>query len=138
MPALDEMVWAAKGEGCWWNSRRSTVSKVRALEDACICFTDESSFAQYDKGDAWEALGSAVRLQRGWGDCYGHILVATGRAEGSFDPAMNPWDCGPLLPILEEAGGTFTDWQGRATIYGEDAFSTNGHIFDAVMKYLKR
>jgi len=62
--------------------------------------------------------------------------VATGRAEASFDPIMNPWDCGPLLPILEEAGGTFTDWQGKATIYGPDAFSTNGRLFTAIAERL--
>ncbi len=137
MPALDELVWAARGEGCWWNGKRAKVSDVRDLSEACICYTSGDSFARCGRGDAWEALGTAVRLRRGWGDCYGHILVATGRAEGSFDPIVNSWDCGPLLPILEEAGGTFTDWRGQATIYGKDAFSTNGHIFDSVMEYIK-
>lgn len=137
MPALDEMVWAARGEGCWWNGRRAGVSDVKELQDACICYTSGPSFTEQGKGDAWKRLVDEVRLVRGWGDCYGHILVATGRAEASFDPIMNPWDCGPLLPILEEAGGTFTDWQGCATIYGEDAFSTNGHLFSAVMEQLK-
>ena len=51
---------------------------------------------------------------------------------------MNPWDCGPLLPILQEAGGTFTDWQGVPTIYGKDAFSSNGHIFASIMEHLGR
>ena len=116
--------------------RRARVSSVGELKDACLCYTDGRSFAECGKAEVWDALGKATRLQRGWGDCYGHILVATGRAEAGFDPVMNPWDCGALLPILEEAGGTFTDWQGRATIYGTDAFSTNGHLFDAVMTYL--
>jgi fructose-1,6-bisphosphatase/inositol monophosphatase family enzyme len=50
---------------------------------------------------------------------------------------MNPWDCGPLLPILQEAGGTFTDWRGEATVYGPDAFSTNGRLFPQVMAHLQ-
>jgi fructose-1,6-bisphosphatase/inositol monophosphatase family enzyme len=49
---------------------------------------------------------------------------------------MAVWDCGPLLPILEEAGGRFTDWRGNATIYGSDAFSTNGHLHSAVQQLL--
>ena len=137
MPALDEMVWAARGEGCWWNGRRARVSDVKELQQACVCYTSSSSFAEQGKAEAWERLVAKVRLVRGWGDCYGHILVATGRAEASLDPIMNPWDCGPLLPILEEAGGTFTDWKGCSTVYGEDAFSTNGHLFTAVMEQLK-
>jgi histidinol-phosphatase len=46
---------------------------------------------------------------------------------------MNVWDCAPLLPILQEAGGTFTDWEGNATINGPNAVATNGHLFDPVL-----
>ena len=136
-PALDEMICAARGEGCWWNGRRTAVSDLRSLPEACLCYTSWTSFAAQGKADRWNRLAARVRLVRGWGDCYGHILVATGRAEGCFDPIMNPWDCGPLLPILEEAGGTFTDWEGRRTIHGADAFSTNGHLFPAIMEELR-
>ena len=136
MPALDETVWAGRGEGCWWNGRRSRVSSVSVLDQATICYTDWSSFAESDRGGVWDVLSRTTRCCRGWGDCYGHLLVATGRAEASFDPIMNAWDCGPLLPILEEAGGTFTDWRGNATIHGGDAFSTNGSLFDSISERL--
>ena len=136
MPALDEMVWAGIGEGCRWNGRRAQVSDVADLKDASICYTSWPSFAAQDRDVQWQKMVESSRLRRGWGDCYGHILVATGRAEASFDPIMNPWDCGPLLPILQEAGGTFTDWQGEATIYGKDAFSTNGRLFPAIIEHL--
>ncbi|MBM3279031.1 MAG: inositol monophosphatase family protein [Candidatus Handelsmanbacteria bacterium] len=137
LPALDELVWAARGEGCWWKGRRAQVSAVNQLQQACLIYTESGSFAKCSRGPAWEALSRGSRVQRGWGDCYGHILVATGRAEACFDPVMNPWDCGPLLPILQEAGGTFTDWQGEATVYGPDAFSTNGLLFPALMEHLR-
>jgi fructose-1,6-bisphosphatase/inositol monophosphatase family enzyme len=73
-------------------------------------------------------------MHRSWGDCYGHILVATGRAEVMLDPVMNVWDCAALMPIVQEAGGTFTDWGGRPTIRGGSAISTNGRLFDQVMR----
>ena len=136
LPALDEMVWAGRGNGCWWNGRRARVSEVNELKDSCICFTSPLNFAKNSRKDEWDSLTKASRLVRGWGDCYGHILVATGRAEASFDPIMNPWDCGPLLPIMEEAQGTFTNWNGEATIHGKDAFSTNGFVFDEVMSLI--
>ncbi len=136
LPALDEMVWAGRGHGCWWNGRRARVSEVNELKDSCICFTSPLNFAKNSRKDEWDSLTKASRLVRGWGDCYGHILVATGRAEASFDPIMNPWDCGPLLPIMEEAQGTFTNWNGEATIHGKDAFSTNGFVFDEVMSLI--
>ena len=50
-----------------------------------------------------------------------------------LDPAMALWDCGPLQVIMEEAGGTFTDWQGRPTIFGGESIGTNGALFEQVM-----
>jgi fructose-1,6-bisphosphatase/inositol monophosphatase family enzyme len=50
---------------------------------------------------------------------------------------MNVWDCAPLLPILEEAGGTFTSWNGQRTIRGGNAISTNGVLFNAVRSVIE-
>ena len=136
LPALDEMVCAARGEGCWWNGRRASVSTVSSLTEACVCYTSSRSFSELGREDTWEAVRGRARVTRGWGDCYGHVLVATGRAEAMLDPVLNPWDCGPLPPILEEAGGTFTDWTGRTTVRGQDGFSTNGYVFDELASCL--
>jgi histidinol-phosphatase len=137
LPALGETVWARRGAGCWWNGRRARVSAESRLGEACVCYTSSTSFAAAGRQEAWSRLRGQVRLVRGWGDCYGHVLVATGRAEACLDPVMAVWDCGPLLPILTEAGGTFTDWQGQASIRGRDAFSTNGVLYPAVLAALQ-
>jgi fructose-1,6-bisphosphatase/inositol monophosphatase family enzyme len=63
--------------------------------------------------------------------------VATGRADIMLDPILSPWDCAALVPILREAGGTFTDWSGRATIRGGNGISTNGALFDEVMALVR-
>jgi fructose-1,6-bisphosphatase/inositol monophosphatase family enzyme len=76
-------------------------------------------------------------MRRTWGDCYGYLLVATGRADVMLDAAMNVWDCAALLPVIEEAGGTFTDWRGRRTIHGGNAFATNGALFGEVFGIIK-
>jgi len=136
-PALDEMIAAAQGLGCYWNGRRARVSTVRSLAEACIAYTDSRGLRERLDGD-WDALQHATALQRGWGDCYGHCLVATGRADIMLDPRMNPWDCAALIPILQEAGGRFTDWTGRVTIDGGDAVSTNGALHDEMLARLRR
>ena len=87
-------------------------------------------------GEGWPRLQQATRVQRGWGDCYGHCLVASGRLDGMLDPAMNPWDCCALVPILAEAGGRFTDWTGASRVDGGDAFSTNGSLHSTVLEWL--
>ena len=64
------------------------------------------------------------------------MLVATGRAEVMLDPILSDWDCAALLPILEEAGGTFADWSGRRTIHGKSGISTNGKVTEELQRIL--
>ena len=135
-PALDEMVCAATGEGCYLNGRRTYVS-TRTLAQGIACFTDAASFAEHGRGAAWERVLSAAGSARGWSDAYGHALVATGRAELMLDPIMNPWDCGPFPPILREAGGFLGDWSGNETIYANEAMSTTQTILSDVLRLVE-
>jgi myo-inositol-1(or 4)-monophosphatase len=135
-PALGEVLAAASGHGCWWNGRPARVSDVARLAEASLSYTDCADLQRHRAG-AWQRLQAATRTQRGWGDCYGHCLVATGRIDVMLDPIMSPWDCAALVPILREAGGTFTDWTGTPTIDGGDAISTNGALFDEVMEIVR-
>jgi len=132
-PGMGEMLAAARGEGCRWNGRPAHVSNESRLDQALLVYTDAAQFAKQGRADVWARLQAATRNQRGWSDCYGYALVATGRAEIMLDPIMNPWDCAALLPIAQEAGGTFTDWDGKASIYSGNAISTNGALFEQVM-----
>ncbi len=125
MPALGELVSAAKGRGCFLNGEPVRVSTTAELKDALLLST---SFV-----GATELLQARAKVSRTWGDCYGYVLVATGRADVMLDPVMNLWDCAPLLPIMEEAGGTFTDWRGVRTADGGNSIATNGVLFQEVM-----
>lgn len=134
IPVLSEIVSAAKGCGCFLNGEPARVSTTAKLEEALLLSTDFRAAAKYGFGPATELLQSRARTSRTWGDCYGYVLVATGRADVMLDPVMNLWDCAPLLPIMEEAGGTFTDWRGVRTASGGNAIATNGLLFDEVMR----
>lgn len=132
-PALDEMVAAASGEGCWWNGRRARVSEVATLREAVVAYTDVANFERYGRTEEWRRIKEAAYYRAGWCDAYGHMLVATGRVEVMLDPIMSAWDCGPFPPILKEAGGYFGDWQGNTTIYGGEAMSTTQLLLPEVM-----
>lgn len=130
-PALGEMVYATRGGGCFLNGRRMTTRKTATLADATFLFSDVVGYG--DRLDVWKQLVDSTYIQRTWGDSYGYALVATGRADIMLDPIMNLWDSAPFGVILPEAGGTFTNWQGDATIYDSSTVATNGLLFDAVM-----
>ncbi len=136
LPALKEMAYAAKGLGCFLNGEPARVSATRSLDESLLLGTDFGTCAEHGFAEACERLQQRAEARRTWGDAYGHVLVATGRAEIMLDPIMNVWDCAALAPIVEEAGGTFTNWRGEKTIHGGNAISTNGALFDEVMSII--
>jgi histidinol phosphatase-like enzyme (inositol monophosphatase family) len=127
-PALAEMLAAARGAGCWWNGTRCRVSSLATLSDATVLTTDERFAGNSDQLAGWRSLSSRAAVSRSWGDCYGYLLVATGRAEVMVDGIVSPWDAAALMPIVEEAGGVFTDWKGTRTAFGGSAVATNQGI----------
>jgi histidinol-phosphatase len=136
-PAIDEMVCAATGEGCYRNGRRASVSTTRSLAQGMASYTDVASFEEHGRWGAWLRVIPAAGESRGWSDSYGHALVATGRVELMLDPIMDPWDCGPFPPILREAGGYFGDWSGNETIYATEAMSTTRALLAEVLSLIE-
>ena len=127
-PALDEIVFAATGQGCWWNGSRARVSTVERLADARLVTSDARFLRDPTRRERWTRLQNGVRAMRTWGDCYGYLLLATGRADIMVDEVMSAWDGAALLPIVVEAGGVYTDWRGRPTAFGGDAIATNASL----------
>jgi len=137
LPALDECVYAAAGQGAWHTRgknepRPARVSACAKLSEA-LFLTSELRYPSPERQQALAQLVAATRVNRTWGDCYGYLLVATGRADVMIDPIMALWDIAALQPILEEAGGTLTDWQGNPTIYSAEAVATGGKLLDEVL-----
>jgi len=141
-PALDELVYAAQGQGAWWQlgtapPRPARVSAIETLDEALFCITTIAGWERIGRRDAFDKLCTAAKLTRGWGDCYGHALVATGRADVMVDPMMNPWDAAALVPILQEAGGHFVDWNGKVSIHSGNGVSVNPALKETVLKILE-
>lgn len=141
-PAAGETVYAASGSGCWYlgnprgQPRSARVSKVARLSEALLLTTEIRTFAdgrQQDATEVFRRLERAARLTRTWGDGYGYLMVATGRAEVMIDPVLDLWDIAALQPVIEEAGGHFFDWQGNSTVHTGEAIATNGLVSEEVL-----
>ena len=135
-PPVGELVVAAPGEGCWWNGARCRVSAIADLSQATLLTTDDRFPKHSGRKARFDELARRVATSRSWGDAYGYLLVATGRAEIMVDNEMNPWDAAAVLPIIREAGGVFTDWRGRPTAFGGSAIGTNAALADAARDIL--
>ena len=141
LPALHELVWAGVGLGAWHETNRGKpkqccVSQCSDLAEATFLTSEVITFDKKNRREAYNRLEKSVRLTRTWGDAYGYALVATGRADVMVDPAMSEWDAAPLLVILEEAGGRFTDWKGNPSIFGGEGVATNGVLHENVLEVL--
>ena len=141
-PGLDEIVYAARGEGCWTCRanqipRRTSVGTKSNLSECTFLVTDVKSFAKCGAMPAYLALDNAALLTRSWGDCYGYYLVATGRADLMIDPILNCWDAVAAMPIIEEAGGRFCDWHGERRTDSGNAVAANEHLMPQVLEILR-
>ena len=148
-PALDETVWAAKGRGCHYGGKPAAVRRCERLDEAVVCAsgmhgteTDTTANANELDNKPVAALSALIRRAktfRGWGDCYGHALVATGRADVMVDPIISPWDVAAIVPVIEEAGGKVTDLDGNrdGIIERGSLVSTAGAIHEEVLSLLR-
>lgn len=130
--AAGDLIAAARGEGCWWNGVRCTVSPVADLARATVLTTDARFPGRDGRRRRWETLAASADVVRTWGDCFGYLAVARGHAEAMVDDLMHPWDSAAVQVIVEEAGGRFTDWRGRPTAFGADAIATNAALADVI------
>jgi histidinol-phosphatase len=145
-PALNETVAAARGLGCRWNGRATRVSGIDELGRALVLTSGDAREPAAASGDGalagrlrgLRALEGAAGSYRTWGDCYGYALVATGRAEAMLDPVLNIWDAAAIRPVLEEAGGKFTDWYGSPSHETGHAVGTNAALADRVRRALEQ
>lgn len=135
LPPLGDMFLAAEGLGATWNGRACRVSEVSTVEEATVLAG--SITRAMARSDAYEKLAGRCRLNRGWGDVFGYMLVASGRAEVMLDPTISIWDIAGVAPIVREAGGWFGNWKGESTIKGPDAAATNGKLRDEVLAVLR-
>ncbi len=143
LPAMNETIFAEDGQGCWWKikdqpPRRTSATQTSRLADARLMFTEPTHWRKTRRFDAIVEVMDQVKVARGWGDCFGHIMVATGRAEIAIDPLMSAWDIAALIPILREAGASCTSWKGEENVFAGDGVSVIPQLRQSVIDILSR
>lgn len=137
-PALNEIAAAGKGLGCTLNGNPCRVRDCFELSKATFLSTNVNSFEEHGLERPFLELIKSTRIHRTWGDAYGHMLVATGRADIMIDPILNIWDAAALMPIVTEAGGSYTDISGISSIETGSALSTNSELAPKVISLIEK
>lgn len=136
-PAVNEMLVAAVDEGCWLNGAAAQVSRVATVAEATALTTSFHISRDPERGTAWDRLARKAAVVRTWGDCYGYLLVSTGRAEVMVDAIAADWDLAAVACCVTQAGGIFTDWNGNVTAFGRSAIATNALLADEARGLLR-
>lgn len=134
---VGESIAAAPGCGAWCNGARARVSAVAALSAATVLVTDDRTPGPEAAHRGWTVLHEQAAVSRTWGDCFGYLMVATGRAEVMIDMTLSDWDAACFQPIITEAGGAFTDLAGNPTAFGGNAVATNAALAADVRRILR-
>jgi histidinol-phosphatase len=140
-PALGRRWWGALGHGAYAGrhqraATRIQVSKVNRLADASFCYSSLTGWAESGRLEPMLDIILQVWRSRAYGDFYGYMLLAEGALDAMVEPELSLWDVAALIPIVTEAGGTFTDLDGRAGPGGGSAIATNGLLHDDVLTRL--
>ncbi|HET7310944.1 MAG TPA: histidinol-phosphatase [Mycobacteriales bacterium] len=140
-PALGRRWWASRGAGAWTSydagePRRLQVSQVATLDDAFVSYSSLTGWEQQHRLDALLDLSRRVWRTRAFGDFWSHMLVAEGAVDASCEPEVSLWDLAALQPIVEEAGGRFSDLSGVDRADGGSVVCSNGLLHDDVVAAL--
>ncbi|MBA3587080.1 MAG: histidinol phosphatase [Chloroflexi bacterium] len=140
-PAMHRRWWATRGGGASLRvdgvERSIHVSSIDALADAQIAFSTLRGLEDAGLGDGLRRLTGAAWRDRGFGDFWGHMLVAQGSAEAMLEYGVRPWDMAAPHLIVTEAGGRMTDLQGRPSWSGPQVVSSNGRLHERVLELLQ-
>ncbi len=135
-PALRERWIAWQGGGAWRGAERIHVSRVSAIEESQLVYGSRTEDMRSGEMPGLDATLAEAWRERGFGDFWGHMLVAEGAAEAMMETGAHPWDWAAPLVIVEEAGGRFTTMSGERTIDGASAVASNGLIHEELLKRL--
>jgi histidinol phosphatase-like enzyme (inositol monophosphatase family) len=140
IPGLGELIVAVRDRGAWWSvggkaAERARVSQ-RPLAQGIFVTSQIDSFRKRGAWNGFTELEKAAYVTRTWGDGYGYLLVATGRAEVMVDPIANPWDLASAQIVVNEAGGRFSSWQGTDSFAAGDGVGSNGVVHAEVLRAL--
>ncbi len=134
LPILNELL-IGDGTLTKLNDKPVRVRDCSSLSEATLLVTDLKSFGP-EPVKGLQKLASEVKLVRGWGDCYGYYLVASGYADIMIDPIMSVWDTMALIPVIKGAGGVITDMKGNDPASGTSIIATSGKIHPGALRLL--
>lgn len=143
LPALNETVYAARELGAWhvasfFPPRAARVSRVSDLREAVVCTTSLDYFVRAQRTELFGTIQASCALFRGWSDAYAAVLLATGRVDALVEPKVSIWDVAAVQVAIEEAGGTYTDFDGGANLSAGNCIASNGLIHRSLQRLTEK
>lgn len=136
-PAINDLLYARKGQGAFANGQQVHVSDVAELSQSMLIHGGLKDLKVRPCWGPFLCLIDATARQRGFGDALGHSVVIRGQAEVTLEPEIKPWDVAATKILITESGGRFSDFAGSPSIYTGNAIISNGRVHEAVVNILQ-
>jgi histidinol-phosphatase len=137
VPAIHQSYRALRGDGAYRGEQRLRVSDISRLDESVVFYSSLSWFMKAGCQDRFIDLVKRTQRQRGFGDFYGFVLVAQGSGELMVEHGVHAWDVAAIKPLIEEAGGRYSDWDGRPDIHRPDVIVSNGKLHEQALRILR-
>lgn len=143
-PALGRRWWAELGGGAWASRPGSIapvqlkVSSVSTMNEASFSYSDDRGWAERGADQGLRSLNQHTWRQRAYGDFWSHMLVAEGAVDIAAEPELASYDMAALIPIIQEAGGRITGFDGTAALASGSALTTNGLLHNAALAMISQ
>ncbi len=142
IPALGETAWGGPQLGCWYEHPaakpcETSLRPCPSLDQATVLTSELEGFAATGHLPCLLRLAQTAEVMRTWGDCYGYLMLVSGRADVMVDPRMHLWDAVAVMAVVQGAGGTFTCWQGRQRPDGGNGVASSPELLPQVLALLE-
>ena len=138
VPAMKQVFHALRGAGAFRDERRIQVSNIATLDKSHLYYSSIRYFQRAGREAQFLDMVRQTERQRGFGDFYGFMMIAQGSGEIMIEHGVHSWDLAAIVPIIEEAGGKLTTWDGVLDIDKPDVLATNGLMHEAALKIIQK
>ncbi len=138
IPVWNQLYHAHRNYGAYREDKKIRVSSCSQLGESLLSYSSIEMFTTLELRQGFESIRNKMGRSRGFCDFYGFVLLAQGSVDVMIDYGVHRWDISALKVIVEEAGGTFTDWQGQQGLDKKDVLATNGVLFPTVLEILQK
>lgn len=131
---IAKLLCDGNNQEAWLNNEPVRMRQFSGFSQATLLCTDMINIGRFHNKAAFDELVSKVKLFRTWGDGFGYLLLASGKADIMLDARMAPWDILPVIPVVRGAGAAISSFSGQNAVISDSAICAHPSIHGEILQ----